>query len=119
LNELSSSPYCIGSLHLAATVPPKNGRMTTRSKGSPIWTYTPLPGHGVAGRVLAEDQQDGATPFSPRTNKDLIEEALFARRRDLFSDLDIVFFDTTSIYFEGQGGETIGQHGHSKDHRPD
>ena len=71
------------------------------------------------GEVLAEDQQDGATPFSPRTNKDLIEEALFARRRDLFSDLDIVFFDTTSIYFEGQGGETIGQHGHSKDHRPD
>ena len=71
------------------------------------------------GEVLAEDRQDGATPFSPRTNKDLIEEALFARRSDLFSDLDIVFFDTTSIYFEGQGGETIGQHGHSKDHRPD
>ena len=71
------------------------------------------------GEVLPKAQQDGATPFSPRTNKNLIEEALFARRRDLFSDLDIVFFDTTSIYFEGQGGETIGQHGHSKDHRPD
>jgi transposase len=71
------------------------------------------------GEVLPKDQQDGATPFAPRTNKDLIEEALFARRRDLFSDLDIVFFDTTSIYFEGEGGETIGQHGHSKDHRPD
>jgi len=71
------------------------------------------------GEVLPNAQQDGATPFSPRTNKDLIEEALFARRRDLFSDLDIVFFDTTSIYFEGQGGETIGQHGHSKDHGPD
>jgi transposase len=71
------------------------------------------------GEVVAEDRQDGATPFAPRTNKDLIEEALFARRRDLFSDLDIVFFDTTSIYFEGQGGQTIGQHGHSKDHRPD
>jgi len=24
-----------------------------------------------------------------------------------------------SIHFEGQGGETIGQRGHSKDHRPD
>ncbi|MDR5729194.1 MAG: IS1634 family transposase [Terriglobia bacterium] len=71
------------------------------------------------GEVLAEDQQDGATPFAPRTNKDLIEEALFARRRDLFTDLEMVFFDTTSIYFEGQGGPTIGQHGHSKDHRPD
>src|ERR1035437_9458134 len=71
------------------------------------------------GEVLAEDRQDGATPFSPRTNKDPIEEALFARRRDQFSDLDIVFFDTTSIYFEGEGGETLGQHGHSKVHRPD
>jgi hypothetical protein len=71
------------------------------------------------GEELPKDRQDGATPFAPRTNKDLIEEALFARRRDLFSDLAIVFFDTTSIYFEGEGGETIGQRGHSKDHRPD
>jgi len=71
------------------------------------------------GEVLPKDRQGGATPFAPRTNKDLIEEELFARRRDLFSDLDIVFFDTTSIYFEGAGGETLGQRGHSKDHRPD
>jgi transposase len=71
------------------------------------------------GEPLDKDQQDGATPLAPRTNKDLMEEELFARRRDLFSDLDIVFFDTTSIYFEGEGGETIGQRGHSKDHRPD
>jgi hypothetical protein len=71
------------------------------------------------GEVLPKAQQDGATPFAHCTNKELIEEALFARRRDLFSDLDIVFFDTTSIYFEGEGGESIGQRGHSKDHRPD
>jgi len=71
------------------------------------------------GEVLPKDQQEGATPFAPRTNKDLVEEELFARRRDLFTDLDLVFFDTTSIYFEGEGGESIGQHGHSKDHRPD
>ena len=44
------------------------------------------------GEVLPKDRQDGAMPFAPRTNKDLIEEELFARRRDLFSDLDIVFF---------------------------
>jgi len=37
----------------------------------------------------------------------LIEESLFAQRRDLFSGLDLVFFDATSIYFEWQGGETI------------
>jgi len=70
------------------------------------------------GEVLPE-QQGGATPFTPRTTKDVIEEELFAQRRDLFSGLDLVFFDTTSIYFEGEGGETIGQRGHSKDHRPD
>jgi transposase len=31
----------------------------------------------------------------------------------------VVFFDTTSLYFEGEGGETLGHYGHSKDHRPD
>ncbi len=71
------------------------------------------------GEVLPKDRQNGATPFAPRTHKDLIEEALCAQRRDLFSQLDLVFFDTTSIYFHGQGGETIGRRGHSKDHRPD
>ena len=30
-----------------------------------------------------------------------------------------MFFDTTSIYFEGEGGETLGERGHNKDHRPD
>jgi hypothetical protein len=53
-----------------------------------------------------------------RCTKDLVEEALFDRRRDLFSEVELVFFDTTSLYFEGQGGE-IGQRGHNKDHRPD
>jgi transposase len=65
-----------------------------------------------------KDQKD-ATPFAPRCNKDLIEEMVFYDQRDLFSELELVFFDTTSIYFEGRGGETIGQKGFSKDHRPD
>jgi transposase len=54
-----------------------------------------------------------------RCRKDLVEEALFARRRDLFAELSVVFMDTTSLSFEGQGGEALGRHGHSKDHRPD
>ena len=74
---------------------------------------------GWLGDELSRKQQVDKTPFAPRCNKDLIEEGLFARRRDLFTELQLVFFDTTSIYFEGQGGETIGQRGHSKDHRPD
>jgi transposase len=71
------------------------------------------------GERLPEDQQAGATPFAARCTKDAFEEALFDRRRDLFSHLDLVFFDTTSIYFEGEGGVELGQYGHSKDHRPD
>jgi hypothetical protein len=71
------------------------------------------------GEELPADQQDGATRFAPRCSKDLIEEHLFAHRRDLFSRLDLVFMDTTSLYFEGLGGQSIGQYGYSKDHRPD
>jgi transposase len=32
--------------------------------------------------------------------------------------LNLVFLDTTSLYFEGAGGQSLGQYGHSKDHRP-
>lgn len=58
-------------------------------------------------------------PTAQRRIKDQIEEQLFDRNRDLFSEIDLVFFDTTSIYFEGEGGSTLGQRGFSKDHRPD
>lgn len=71
------------------------------------------------GEALPERDQDGTVPFAPRCTKDLIEERLFAQRRDLFSRLDLVFMDTTSLYFEGAGGQTLGRHGYSKDHRPD
>jgi Transposase DDE domain len=71
------------------------------------------------GEELPTDQQAGATPFAPRTVKDLIEEHLFERRRDLFSELSVVFMDTTSLSFTGTGGETLGERGYSKDHRPD
>jgi hypothetical protein len=54
-----------------------------------------------------------------RCVKDAIEERLFEHRRNLFSSLEIVFFDTTSLYFEGDGGAALGQRGHSKDARPD
>ena len=65
------------------------------------------------------EDQTAATPFSPRCTKDIIEESIFLERRDLFTGLDLVFFDTTSIYFEGSGGAYMGKKGHSKDHRPD
>jgi hypothetical protein len=71
---------------------------------------------------LGEPLEDGPGTRvlnTPRCTKDWIEEELFEQRRDLFSTIDLVFFDTTSIYFEGQGGEELGQYGKSKDHRPD
>jgi transposase len=72
---------------------------------------------GFLGEELAEQRQ--AVALAPRCTKDRIEEEIFFHRRDLFSGLDMVFFDTTSLYFEGAGGESIGQRGFSKDHRPD
>ncbi len=51
-------------------------------------------------------------------NREAIEDNLFARNRDLFTSLSVVFFDTTTLYFEGAGGE-LGAKGYSKDRRPD
>ena len=72
---------------------------------------------GFLGEELAEQRL--STGLSARCIKDCIEEEIFFHRRDLFSGLDLVFFDTTSLYFEGAGGESLGQRGFSKDHRPD
>jgi transposase len=48
-----------------------------------------------------------------------VEEGLFYAQRDLFTELSLVFFDTTTLYFEGKGRKTLGQFGHSKDRRSD
>jgi hypothetical protein len=66
---------------------------------------------------LLSDQEDAT--HAPRRVKDLVEEKLFEHRRDLFSDLSVVLFDTTSFYFYGEGGTGYGRQGKSKDHRPD
>jgi len=66
---------------------------------------------------VVEEKAPGA--LAPRCVKDLVEEALFERRRDLFTDLSVVFMDTTSLSFYGEGGKALGARGHSKDYRPD
>lgn len=69
---------------------------------------------------LGEELEPAAKgALAPRCVKDEIEERLFERRRDLFTDLSLVFMDTTTLSFHGAGGESLGAHGHSKDHRPD
>ena len=42
------------------------------------------------GEELPAAEQAHATPFAPRCIKDSLEEALFARGRDLFTDLSVV-----------------------------
>jgi transposase len=53
-------------------------------------------------------------------NKDSIELELFEQTKNLFNlKLDMVFWDTTSTYFEGNGPAGLAEYGYSKDHRPD
>jgi transposase len=45
-----------------------------------------------------------------------IEKELFLRLRNLFSlNVDLVFYDLTSTYFEGNGPAGFARHGHSRD----
>jgi hypothetical protein len=53
-----------------------------------------------------------------RLMTDAIEEALYRHRQPLLGEVSVAFFDTTSLWFEGRGGATLGQRGHSKDYRP-
>lgn len=49
-----------------------------------------------------------------------IEKALYYKGLDLFNQpLDLVFFDTSTLYFEGRGPEGLAKIGKSKDHRYD
>jgi hypothetical protein len=52
--------------------------------------------------------------------KEQVEEHLYRRGLDLFNQgVDLVFFDTTSTYFEGSCWEGWAKLGMSRDHRPD
>ena len=73
-------------------------------------------------RVRVQDRQlrqwyqtlDGLIKHKPR-----IEKELFLRLRNLFSlSVDLVFYDLTSTYFEGQGPAGLAEYGHSRDDKP-
>src|SRR5262249_44961979 len=52
-------------------------------------------------------------------HKNTIEQALFLLLRDLFSlQVDVVFYDLTSTYFEGKGPPDLAANGHSRDGKP-
>ena len=51
--------------------------------------------------------------------KDELEQDLYNELVTLFSpEVDLVYYDLTSTYFEGEGPE-LAAHGYSRDHRPD
>jgi hypothetical protein len=56
-----------------------------------------------------------------RSVKDVLEEAIFAARSNILTQLQLqlVFFDTISIYFEGNGGDELGKRAHNSDHHQD
>jgi hypothetical protein len=74
--------------------------------------------HAYKAMAWLGETIDGTDSAQPRHCTDAIEEALYQHRKSLFGTLSVAFFDTTSLYFEGHGGATLGQRGHSKDFRP-
>lgn len=73
-------------------------------------------------RVRVEAQQLGAwyrTLDQLVAEKSQIERELFLRLRDLFSlDVELVFYDITSSYFEGRGPAKLAHYGYSRDGKP-
>jgi transposase len=86
-------------------------------------TAEPLDGQGTQTSAVVAGKSKSSRGPAPIYRwhglKDKIEKSLWVERQDLFNNLSMVFFDTTSLYFEGAGGQSLGQRGHSKDSRPD
>jgi transposase len=73
-------------------------------------------------RVRVKDQQLRqwyATLDRLVAHKKQIEKELFLRLRHLFAlQVDLVFYDLTSTYFEGNGPAELAKHGYSRDGKP-
>ncbi len=74
--------------------------------------------HAYKAMAWLGEAIDGDDSGQTRHGTDTIEEALYQHRKSLFGAISVAFFDTTSLYFEGHGGATLGQRGHCKDFRP-
>ena len=54
------------------------------------------------------------------SEKEALEKAIFFQVADLLSaDVSLLFYDTTSVYFETEDEDELRRRGHSKDKRPD
>ena len=74
--------------------------------------------HAYKAMAWLGEAIDGEDSGQARHCTDAIEETLYEHRKSLFGAISVAFFDTTSLYFEGDGGATLGQLGHTKDFRP-
>ena len=68
---------------------------------------------GFLGEQVSD--QIGASRFWPTCGKDLVEELVFSYRHELFSNLNLIFFGTISIYFQEHEVESIGKRGFRPD----
>jgi hypothetical protein len=85
-------------------------------------------GRWVSERVFIEDLPE-REPHSAYRAMDFLLDALEELQKEVFFavadllnlEVDLLFFDTTSTYFEsdGDGEDGLRRRGHSKDHRPD
>src|SRR5215217_7000858 len=114
-----SPPSCTGSWSPARIGPARSGWPTMTS---PAWTAWRSITSTAAWLGWARNgpRTSKAVPYPwPRARSRTSSRSACSRRRDLFSELSVVFLDTTSLSFTGAGGESLGERGYSKDHRPD
>jgi transposase len=103
------------------------------------WLGKPLKLQGTNGSIIADsvgsndtstvDPESESDPSKKgkepkravmvRTISTEIEELLFSKRKDVLTHERMYFYDTTSFFFYGKGGETLGRRGHSKDRMSD
>ncbi len=108
------------SLHHSSRALAWLGQAEPRKEKTPeAQAAPPSAGEGTptrAGVTSGSKSRRGPAPiYRWHGLKDKIEKSLWVERQDLFANLSVVFFDTTSSYFEGAGGPSLGQRGHSKD----
>jgi transposase len=74
----------------------------------------------IAGLAeLTEDQAYRAMDFLLQAQEEIQREVFFRVANLLNLEVDLIFFDTTSTYFETECEDDFRKYGHSKDHRED
>lgn len=74
----------------------------------------------IAGLAdISEDQAYRAMDFLLEAEEEIQREVFFRVANLLNLEVDLIFFDTTSAYFETEEEDAFRKYGHSKDHRED